>query len=151
MDIKVLKYPDPFLREISKPVVLPLTDQDRELIEDMRMTMYKENGIGLAAIQIGWQKRICVLDITSSRANPIVMINPIVKSKSEETLTMNEGCLSAPGKFGDVKRHIRIKVNYWCEHEEEHEKTFYNLHAQVIQHELDHMDGKLCIDLSQKM
>ena len=151
MDIKVLKYPDPFLREISKPVVLPLTDQDRELIEDMRMTMYKENGIGLAAIQIGWQKRICVLDITSSRANPIVMINPIVKSKSEETLTMNEGCLSAPGKFGDVKRHIRIKVNYWCEHEEEHEKTFYNFHAQVIQHELDHMDGKLCIDLSQKM
>ena len=151
MDIKVLKYTDPFLREISKPVVLPLTDQDRELIEDMRMTMYKENGIGLAAIQIGWQKRICVLDITSSRANPIVMINPIVKSKSEETLTMNEGCLSAPGKFGDVKRHIRIKVNYWCEHEEEHEKTFYNLHAQVIQHELDHMDGKLCIDLSQKM
>ena len=151
MDIKVLKYPDPFLREISKPVVLQLTDQDRELIEDMRMTMYKENGIGLAAIQIGWQKRICVLDITSSRANPIVMINPIVKSKSEETLTMNEGCLSAPGKFGDVKRHIRIKVNYWCEHEEEHEKTFYNLHAQVIQHELDHMDGKLCIDLSQKM
>jgi peptide deformylase len=151
MDIKVLKYPDPFLREVSKPVVLPLTDQDRELIEDMRMTMYKENGIGLAAIQIGWQKRICVLDITSSRANPIVMINPIVKSKSEETLTMNEGCLSAPGKFGDVKRHIRIKVNYWCEHEEEHEKTFYNLHAQVIQHELDHMDGKLCIDLSQKM
>ena len=151
MDIKVLKYPDPFLREISKPVVLPLTDQDRELIEDMRMTMYKENGIGLAAIQIGWQKRICVLDITSSRANPIVMINPIVKSKSEETLTMNEGCLSAPGKFGDVKRHIRIKVNYWCEHEEEHEKTFYNLHAQVIQHELDHMNGKLCIDLSQKM
>ena len=151
MDIKVLKYPDPFLREISKPVVLPLTDQDRELIEDMRMTMYKENGIGLAAIQIGWKKRICVLDITSSRANQILMINPIVKSKSEETLTMNEGCLSAPGKFGDVKRHIRIKVNYWCEHEEEHEKTFYNLHAQVIQHELDHMNGKLCIDLSQKM
>ena len=143
MDIKVLKYPDPFLREISEPVVLPLTDKDRELIED--------NGGGLAAIQIGRQKRICVLDITPSRANPIVMINPIVKAKSEETLTMNEGCLSAPGKFGDVKRHIRIKVNYWCEHEEEHEKTFYDLHAQVIQHELDHMNGKLCIDLSQKM
>ena len=59
---------------------------------------------------------------------------------------MNEGCLSAPGKFSDVKRHLRIKVNYWCEHEEEHEKTFYDLHAQVIQHELDHMNGKLCID-----
>jgi peptide deformylase len=151
MDIKVLKYPDPFLKEISKPVILPLTDQDRELIEDMRMTMYKENGIGLAAVQIGWQKRICVLDITPSKANPIVMINPLVKSKSEETLTMNEGCLSAPGKFGEVKRHLRITVNYWCEHEEENEKTFYDLHAQVIQHELDHMNGKLCIDFSQKM
>ena len=110
MDITVLKYPDLFLREISKPVILPLTDKDRELIEDMRLTMYKENGIGLAAIQVGYQKRICVLDITPSKANPIVMINPIVKEKSKEILTMNEGCLSAPGKFGDVKRHIRIKV-----------------------------------------
>jgi peptide deformylase len=74
------------------------------------------------------------------------MINPIVKNKSEETLTMEEGCLSAPGKVGKVKRHLRITVNYWCKWQEEHEKTFYDLHAQVIQHELDHMDGKLCID-----
>ena len=63
---------------------------------------------------------------------------------------MNEGCLSAPGKFAAVKRHIRMKVNYWCEHEEEHEKTFYDLHAQVIQHELDHMEGRLCIDANNK-
>jgi peptide deformylase len=151
MDLKLVKYPNTFLRQKSHIVMLPLSEKDRELIEDMSLLMYKENGVGLAAVQVGYLKRICVLDITPSRANPIVMINPIVKDKSEETLTMNEGCLSAPGKFGDVKRHIRMKVNYWCKHEEEHEKTFYDLHAQVIQHELDHMDGKLCIDLSQKM
>ena len=143
---EVLKYPDTFLRQKSHIVMLPLSDQDRELIEDMCLTMYKENGIGLAAVQIGYLKRICVVDISPSRANPIVMINPIVKDKSEETLTMEEGCLSAPGKVGKVKRHLRITVNYWCKWQEEHEKTFYDLHAQVIQHELDHMDGKLCID-----
>ena len=144
--MQIVKYPDTFLRQKSEIVKLPLSDADRELIEDMRLTMYKENGVGLAAVQVGYNKKICVLDISPSRANPIVMINPIVKSKSKETLMMNEGCLSAPGKFGDVKRHLRIKVNYWGEHEEEHEKTFYDLHAQVIQHELDHMNGKLCID-----
>ena len=144
--MQVLKYPDTFLRDKSHIVMLPLDEKDRELIEDMCLTMYKENGIGLAAVQVGYLKRICVLDITPSRANPIVMINPIVKKKSEETLTMEERCLSAPGKVGKVKRHIRMTVNYWDRYEEEHEKTFYDLHAQVIQHELDHMDGKLCID-----
>ena len=89
---EVLKYPDTFLRQKSHVVMLPLSEQDRELIEDMSLTMYKENGIGLAAVQIGYLKRICVLDISPSRANPIVMINPIVKNKSEETLTMEEGC-----------------------------------------------------------
>ena len=147
---KILTYPDTFLHQKSEIVTLPLSNADRELIEDMRLTMYKENGVGLAAVQIGFNKRICVIDISPSKANPIVMINPIVKSKSEETLMMNEGCLSAPGKFADVKRHIRMKVNYWCEHEEEHEKTFYDLHAQVIQHELDHMEGRLCIDANNK-
>ena len=146
MDIKILKYPDTFLRQKSEIVILPLSDADRGLIEDMRLLMYKENGVGLAAIQIGYNKRICVIDISPSKANPIVMINPIVKEKSDETLEMQVGCLSVPGKLGKVKRHLRMTVNYWCEHEEEHEKTFYDLSAQVIQHELDHMNGKLCID-----
>ena len=148
--MKILKYPDSVLRKKSEVVMLPLSEEDRELIEDMCLIMYKSNGVGLAAIQVGVPKRICVLDITPSRANPITMINPIVKKKSEETMTMNEGCLSAPGKFADVKRHLRMKVNYWCKHEEEHEKTFYDLHAQVIQHELDHMEGRLCIDANNK-
>ena len=144
--MKILQYPDPILRQKSEIVMLPLSEKDRELIENMCLTMYKENGVGLAAIQVGVPKRICVLDISPSRANPITMINPIVKDKSFETLEMIEGCLSAPGKKGAVRRHLRMKVNYWCKHGEEHEKTFYDLHAQVIQHELDHMEGKLCID-----
>ena len=148
--MKILKYPDPVLRKKSEVVMLPLSEEDRELIENMCLIMYKSNGVGLAAIQLGIPKRICVLDITPSRANPITMINPIVKKKSEETLTMEEGCLSAPGKVGKVIRHLRLTVNYWCKHQEEHEKTFYDLHAQVIQHELDHMEGRLCIDANNK-
>ena len=119
--MKILQYPDPVLRKKSEVVMLPLSEEDKELIEDMCLIMYKSNGVGLAAIQLGIPKRICVLVITPSRANPITMVNPIVKKESEETMTMNEGCLSAPGKFADVKRHLRIKVNYWCKNEEEHE------------------------------
>ena len=72
--MKVLTYPDAFLRQKSEIVTLPLSNADRELIEDMRLTMYKENGVGLAAVQIGFNKRICVIDISPSKANPIVMI-----------------------------------------------------------------------------
>ena len=133
------------LRQMSKEFT-GTNEELKETVELMDKMMEKYNGIGISAIQVGVPKRICVLDITPSRANPITMVNPIVKKKSDEMMTMNEGCLSAPGKFADVRRHLRMKVNYWCKHEEEHEKTFYDLHAQVIQHELDHMEGRLCID-----
>ena len=82
--MKVLTYPDAFLRQKSEIVTLPLSNADRELIEDMRLTMYKENGVGLAAVQIGFNKRICVIDISPSKANPIVMINPIVKRNQKK-------------------------------------------------------------------
>ena len=144
--MKILKYPDPTLRKKSEVVTLPLSEEDRELIEDMCLIMYKSNGVGLAAIQVGVPKRICVLDITPSRANPITMVNPIVKKKSDEMMTMNEGCLSAPGKQGDVKRHIRIILKYKDQDGKEQRKTFYNLEARCIQHEMDHLEGKLCID-----
>jgi len=112
----------------------------------MYKAMYQHHGIGLAAIQVGYQRRIFVMDCSRSRENPTVYINPKVIEKSEETLTDFEGCLSAPGKNGEVKRHLRIVLNYKDEKGEEHRKTFYNLEARCIQHEMDHLEGRLCID-----
>jgi len=112
----------------------------------MYKAMYQHHGIGLAAIQVGYQKRMFVMDCTRSQTNEKVFINPEIVERSEETLRDNEGCLSSPGKTGDVSRHIRIILKYQNENGKEERKTFYNLEARCIQHEMDHLDGKLCID-----
>ena len=146
----ILTYPDMFLREISREVKLPLTMDDELLITTMKETMYKKKGIGLAAIQIGYQKRIAVIDASASRDRPIVLINPVIVSQSDLTLTGDEGCLSVPGRTESVPRQTRIKVEYYCEHGKKLCKTFYDLTSVIIQHELDHMNGKLCIDYGQR-
>lgn len=146
MYIELVKYPDVFLRSKSNDVEFPLDDKNQRLIKWMYKAMYQHHGIGLAAIQVGYQRRIFVMDCSKSRENPKAYINPKVIEKSDETLTDFEGCLSAPGKNGEVKRHLRIVLNYKDEKGEEHTKTFYNLEARCIQHELDHLEGRLCID-----
>ena len=142
----ILKQPDAFLRLSSAEVSIPLSPEDKELITLMKKTMYENNGIGLAAIQVGYQKRMCVMDTTRSQSNPIVIINPIIEDFSEEHLEHTEGCLSVPGKNGYPRRNKWIKIKYFCEHEKIVTKTFYDLAAQCIQHELDHMNGILCTD-----
>ncbi len=112
----------------------------------MTRAMYQHHGIGLAAIQVGYQLRMFVMDCSRSRENNKVYINPEIVEKSIETLRDTEGCLSAPGKQGDVKRHLRIILKYQDEEGKEEKKTFYNLEARCIQHEMDHLEGKLCID-----
>ena len=144
--MNILKHPDIFLRLESQEIKLPLTFEDKELIEVMKKTMYENDGIGLAAIQVGYQKRICVMDTTRSQSNPIVIINPKVIDSSKDHSEHTEGCLSAPGKNGYPRRNKWIKIKYFCEHDKTVTKTFYDLAAQCIQHEIDHMNGKLCID-----
>ena len=112
----------------------------------MTKAMYQHNGIGLAAIQVGYQLRMFVMDCSRSRDNSKVFINPEIVEKSDETLCDTEGCLSAPGKTGEVSRHIRIILKYQDDNGEEKKKTFYNLEARCVQHEMDHLEGKLCID-----
>ena len=146
MYIELVKYPDVFLRSVSKTVPFPLDDKTSRLIRFMTKAMYQNNGIGLAAIQVGYQLRMFVMDCSRSGDNSKVFINPVIVKNSEETLTDFEGCLSAPGKRGEVKRHLRIVLKYQDKEGEEHTKTFYNLEARCIQHEMDHLDGKLCID-----
>ena len=132
--MNILKQPDAFLRLSSAEVSIPLSPEDKALITLMKKTMYENNGIGLAAIQVGYQKRMCVMDTTRSQSNPIVIINPIIEDFSEEHLEHTEGCLSVPGKNGYPRRNKWIKIKYFCEHEKIVIKTFYNLAAQCIQH-----------------
>ena len=146
MYIELVKYPDVFLRSVSNDVPFPLDDKTTRLIKFMYRAMYQHNGIGLAAIQIGYQLRMFVMDCSRSQTNEKVFINPKIVEKSNETLRDNEGCLSAPGKTGDVRRHIRIILKYQDENGKEEKKTFYNLEARCIQHEMDHLEGKMCID-----
>ena len=146
MYIELVKHPDVFLRSVSNPVPFPLDDKTTRLIRFMTKAMYQNNGIGLAAIQVGYQLRMFVMDCSRSGDNSKVFINPVIVKNSEETLTDFEGCLSAPGKHGEVKRYLRIVLNYKDEKGEDHTKTFYNLEARCIQHELDHLEGRLCID-----
>ena len=146
MNIELVKYPDVFLRNVSKDVSFPLDDKTQRLIKFMAKAMYQNLGIGLAAIQVGYELRMFIMDCTRAQNNYQVFINPKIIKTSDETLTDFEGCLSAPGKQEEVKRHLRITINYKDKEGEEHTKTFYDLEARCIQHELDHLDGKLCID-----
>ena len=144
--IELVKYPDVFLRFVSKDVAFPLDDKTNRLIKFMAKAMYQHHGIGLAAIQVGYQLRMFVMDCSRSQSEYKVFINPEIVEKSIETLCDVEGCLSAPGKQGEVNRHIRIILKYKNENGKEEKKTFYNLEARCVQHEMDHLDGKLCID-----
>ena len=140
--MEIVKYPDPFLNQLTKNVRTPLDTDHETLIKVMIDQMHKNNGIGLAANQVGSSARIFVL----KSDEPEVFINPKIKKMSEETLTQEEGCLSCPGQFADVKRSIRVKLWYYDKDGAEHRETFYDLKARVIQHEMDHLNGKLCID-----
>jgi len=146
MSIELVTYPDVFLRKVSKDVSFPLDDKTERLTKFMARAMYNNFGIGLAAIQIGYDLRIFVMDCTRAQEDYQVFINPEIVKLSDETLTDFEGCLSAPGKRGEVKRHLRITLKYKDKEGKEHTKTFYNLEARCIQHEMDHLEGKLCID-----
>ena len=145
----IIKYPNKFLHEPTVMVDLPLNTDHKSLIKTMIEEMYKNNGVGLAANQIGSSNKIFVIDISNERNNPQVFINPIIKKQSKEKLTEEEGCLSCPGQISNVRRHIYVGLKWFCEHGKEHYKTFYNFPARVIQHEMDHLNGKLCIDMNK--
>ena len=113
----------------------------------MIQTMYDNNGIGLAANQVGFNRKIFVMDISNEKNNPQIFINPVIEKQAKEKLTEGEGCLSCPGKFIDVRRPTYVGLTWFCEHGKKQYKTFYNFPARVVQHEMDHLNGKLIIDL----
>lgn len=142
--LEVLYFPDPRLRK--KALAIDTIDANiRSIAEDMLETMYTEGGIGLAATQVDIQQRIVVIDISEDRNDPVVLINPdIIACDGIEQ--MQEGCLSVPGYYDDVERAERITYSYQTLDGETVEKECDGLLAVCIQHEIDHLDGKLFID-----
>ncbi|MFT5134067.1 MAG: peptide deformylase [Gammaproteobacteria bacterium] len=142
--LEVLHFPDPRLRKkaatIEKVDIIIKT-----LAEDLLETMYDEGGIGLAATQVDIQKRIIVIDVSEDRDSPMVLINPEVIA-SDGIEQMQEGCLSVPGYYDDVERAERIKYTYQNLEDECVEEEADGLLSVCIQHEIDHLDGKLFID-----
>ena len=146
--MNIFKHPHPFLREPTVEVKFPLTKESNNIIDNMIKNMYEANGIGLAANQLGYVQRIFVMDVSNKRDKPQVFINPVIEKRAKEKLTEEEGCLSCPKQLIQVRRPIYVSLKWFCRHEKQQYKTFYYLPARVVQHEMDHLNGKLIIDLS---
>jgi len=146
--MKIVEQPDIFLREPTSEVKFPLSSEDQIIIDQMIDIMYRNNGIGLAANQVGYARRIFVMDVSNDKNSPQIFVNPVIERKAIEKLTEEEGCLSCPKQLVKVRRPVYVGLKYFCKHGEEHYKTFYYMSSRVVQHEMDHLDGKLIIDLS---
>ena len=141
---EILKFPDERLRRKAKPVT-EFGDKLRAIVNDMLKTMYAAPGIGLSAIQVNLPLQIAVVDVSEERNDPIVLVNPRIVARDGTTLE-REGCLSFPGEFAVVERHRMIILNMRNPKGEEVQMRCTNLLAICIQHEIDHLNGKLFID-----
>lgn len=142
--LKILEFPDPRLRTKATPVET-VDDDLRALIGDLFETMYDAPGIGLAATQVDVHKRLLVTDVSIDKDAPVVLINPEILEKDGVTVT-DEGCLSVPGYYEEVERAEHIKVRFLDRDGVESEMEADGLLAVCIQHEIDHLDGKLFVD-----
>jgi peptide deformylase len=148
--LPIITAPDPRLKVISKPVA-EVTDEIRELVADMFETMYEAPGIGLAAIQVGVEKRLLVIDVVGKgqedeAPQPMAIINPELTWISDDDSVYEEGCLSVPTHYADVARPAEIKLTYLDLDGEKQELHADGLLATCIQHEIDHLDGILFVD-----
>jgi peptide deformylase len=144
----ILIHPDPRLKKVCEPVP-DLSDDLRQLADDMLETMYDAPGIGLAAPQVGVTRRLIVLDCVKDEGEaprPLVMFNPEVVARSDETNTYEEGCLSIPDQYADVTRPKLVDVRWIDRDGNPQAETFDGLWATCVQHEIDHLNGKLFID-----
>ena len=155
--------PDERLNKASEPVA-EVTDEVRNLAADMLETMYANNGIGLAAVQVGVHQRIIVVDVEwpspryegdpeggPEKGNPIVLINPEVVAESEDLGTYNEGCLSFPDQYSEVERPAQVTIRYLDLDGKEQELKAHSLLATCIQHEIDHINGVVFVDHISKL
>jgi len=141
----ILEFPDPRLRKKAAPVET-VDDTIRETLDNMIETMYDAEGIGLAATQVNVHKRILVIDISEDRSSPQEFINPEIIILDPEPLGHEEGCLSVPGYYELVSRPKKVQINALDRNGEPFELEAEGILAVCIQHEVDHLDGKLFVD-----
>ena len=142
--LPILRYPDPKLHTKALPVTVT-DDTIRRLVADMAETMYEAPGIGLAATQVDVHKRVVVIDVSEDRSALMAFINPEIVERDGEQVC-EEGCLSVPGIYEKVTRAERVKVKALDEHGEPFELEAHGLLAVCIQHEIDHLDGKVFVE-----
>ena len=143
--LEIKKAGDPVLKQIAAPIDR-LTKRHRQLLDDMAETMYSADGVGLAAPQVGKSLRIVVIDVQDEHGL-LELVNPVITTR-EGTVVDSEGCLSVPQVYGDVERAERVTVEYMDRRSRRRSLTAEGLLARCIQHECDHLDGRLFIDIA---
>ena len=149
---KILTVPDVMLRKVSAPVI-SVDKEIKKLMDDMLETMYAAPGIGLAAVQVGVLKRVIVIDLSKEdeKKTPLFIVNPEIIFKSNDLVSYEEGCLSIPNQFAEVKRPSSCKINFLDYNGKKKEMHAEGLLATCIQHEIDHLNGILFIDHLSKL
>lgn len=143
--LNILEFPDPRLRTLAKPVEA-VDDAIRQLVDDMFETMHHAQGIGLAATQVNVHKRVVVMDLSEEKTEPRVFINPEIEPLCDEQGQYQEGCLSVPGFYENVDRPLKVRVRALDRDGQPFELEAEGLLAVCIQHECDHLNGKLFVD-----
>lgn len=143
--LPILRYPDPRLHTVAKPVAV-VDDRIRRLVDDMLETMYAAEGVGLAATQVDVHERVVVMDTSEGRDHPVVLINPELVARSEEMALGEEGCLSVPQTYDKVPRHARVTVRALDRDGNTFELQAEGLTSVCIQHEMDHLMGKVFVE-----
>jgi peptide deformylase len=143
--LNILRYPDPRLHTVAKPVV-EVDPAVRQLVDDMLETMYASEGVGLAATQVDVHRRVIVMDTSEAHNQPLVLINPVLTALSDERIVGEEGCLSVPAVYDEVSRHARVRVQALDRQGEPFEMEAEGLTAVCVQHEMDHLMGKVFVE-----
>ena len=146
--LPILNYPDPRLHTVAKPVAMDagLDAQKQQLIADMLATMYDAQGIGLAATQVNVHQRLVVIDVSEERNTPLVLVNPEILWASPEKQKGDEGCLSVPGVYDGVERSVSVRIRAFDEKGASREIEAEGILAVCIQHEMDHLLGKVFVE-----
>lgn len=148
--LPILEFPDPRLRTVAKPVTV-FDESLRTLVKDMTETMYAAEGIGLAASQVDVHKRVLVIDVSEEKDSPRAFINPTFEVIEQELQDYDEGCLSVPGFYETISRPRRVLIKAQDETGEAFELEADGILAICIQHEIDHLEGKLFVDYISKL
>ena len=143
--LEILRYPDPRLHKVARPVAA-VDERIRRLVDDMLETMYEAEGVGLAATQVDVHERVIVIDVSDAHDESIVLINPELIETSEEMMVTDEGCLSVPEIYDKVSRHARVRVRALDRSGEQREFAAEGLLSIAVQHEMDHLLGKVFVE-----